>query len=55
MPDVPTVDKDMTKEEAKKYLWHDEDEDYVMEVLKEKGYISDIVGADPEEIRLAKT
>jgi len=54
LPDVPTVDKGMTKEEAKKYLWHDEDEDYVIEVLKEKGYISDIVGADPEEIRLAK-
>jgi hypothetical protein len=54
LPDVPTVDKDMTEEEAKKYLWHDEDEDYVIEVLKEKGYISDIVGADPEEIRLAK-
>lgn len=54
LPDVPTVDKDITKEEAKKYLWHDEDEDYVMEVLKEKGYINDTVGADPEEIRLAK-
>lgn len=54
LPDVPTVDKDITEEEAKKYLWHDEDEDYVMEVLKEKGYINDTVGADPEEIRLAK-
>lgn len=54
LPEIPTVDKNISKEDAKKYLWHDEDEDYVLEVLKQKGYISETTGADPEEIKLAK-
>lgn len=54
LPDVPTVDKDISKDEAKRYLWHDEDEDYVIEVLKKNGYLSEEASADPEEIKQAK-
>ena len=54
LPDIPTVEKAITKEEARKHLWHDEDEDYVLSVLKDNGLINEETGADPENIKQAK-
>jgi hypothetical protein len=54
LPDIPTVDKVITKEEARKHLWHDEDEDYVLSVLKDNGLINEETGTDPENIKQAK-
>lgn len=54
LPDIPTVDKVISKDEAKRYFWHDEDEDYVMDYLKKNGYLKEESSADPEEIKQAK-
>lgn len=51
---VPTVDKELTKEDAMAFIWKDENEAYVLEELKNRGWIKEEVGADPAVIRDAK-
>jgi len=51
---VPTVDKELTKEEALKFVWKDSGEEYVIEELKKRGYICEQVGADPDSVKQAK-
>lgn len=47
---IPVIDVELSKEEAKKYVWHDEDEEYVLSELKNRGYICEKAGEDPEFI-----
>lgn len=51
---VPTIDKSITDEEAKKYLWFDKDEEYVIEELKKRGFIKETTGLDREAILEAR-
>ena len=54
IPQVPTVDKEITVEQALEFLWHDVDEEHVLEHLLERGYVCEKVGAEPEAIKDAK-
>jgi len=54
LPQVPTVEKELTKEQAMQYLWHDVNEEYVIEELLKRGYICKSAGAEPEAISQAK-
>lgn len=52
---IPSIDVELSIEEAKKFVWHDEDEEYVLDILKSKGYLIDRVGTDPIFISDEKT
>lgn len=50
LPEIPTIDKTISNEEAQQYLWFDKDEEYVIEELLKRGYITEKVGAEPETL-----
>ena len=50
LPVVPTLDVRVSDDEAKKYLWFDKDEEYVIAELLKRGFISKKVGNEKDTI-----
>ncbi len=54
LPEIPTLDVKISKEEAQQYLWFDKDEEYVIEELLKRGFITKKESAKPEYILKAR-
>ena len=52
LPDFPSLGDDKN---AKKFVWYDENEEYVLAELKKRGYVCSKIGTDPEFIDEART